>query len=300
MIGFNGGLIGKYRSPAGARRIAGVWGSTEQVLAKNRNLWASLSAATGGDTIAEATVDGILYNVHTFTTTGTSSLVLPFGANIDCLIVGGGGGGGGGFQGGGGGAGGYLLTSLEIPSGTYTVVVGAGGSGHTTPATPSTIPKSGGDSIFYNLIARGGGRGAGESNVTNVFYDALVGGSGGGGAHGGGLTGAAGTSGQGNAGGNGFTSTSQSGGGGGGSGGAGTNADGTTAQPAGGAGTTSSFDGTSRTYAVGGAGSRRASNITGSAGTANRGNGGGGGSSTSGTGTGGAGGSGIVIIRYPI
>jgi len=239
------------------------------------------------------TVDGISYRVHQFTAIGTSSIVFWAPVEVEYLIVAGGGGGGSGYQGGGGGAGGLLTnvgsTPLILSASSYQITVGSGGSTGT-----SSVPNNGNDSVFANLTANGGGRGASELTSTA----ATVGGSGGGGTHTL-LSGASGTPGQGNAGGNGLTSGEFSGGGGGGAGGVGTNATLGVNQPAGGAGISSSIDGTSRIYAQGGAGARRASAVTGAAGTPNTGNGGGGTSGFVTTG-GGAGGSGIVIIRYRI
>jgi hypothetical protein len=110
---------------------------------------------------------------------------------ITALLVGGGGGGGtsaSGVGGAGGGAGGVLdvaLTPLE--SGSYSVVVGAGGGSYT----------NGSDSSFNGETAVGGGRGA----RGGAIGPAGSGGSGGSGAYrGGGINNAAGlgTAGQGN------------------------------------------------------------------------------------------------------
>ncbi|MDA7712488.1 hypothetical protein N8828_00615, partial [bacterium] len=78
--------------------------------------------ATGG---TESVVDG--YKYHTFTSSGTFT-VISGSYPAECLIVAGGA-GGGGSHGGGGGAGGYR-TDEEIMYGptTYSVVVGAGGA----------------------------------------------------------------------------------------------------------------------------------------------------------------------------
>lgn len=186
------------------------------------------------------------YTIHTFTSSGTFTISDSISAEY--LVVAGGGGGGGGWQGGGGGAGGVLTGTKSLTAGTYPVTVGAGGAGH----TGTTPAAAGGNSIFDTLTAIGGGRGGGE----NPAYAASIGGSGGGGVHAGGLTGAAGTAGQGYAGGNGFTGNPYEGGGGGGAGGAGSSANSTYAG-FGGRGIASSISGSTQYYAAGGGGSRR-------------------------------------------
>lgn len=174
---------------------------------------------------------------HIFKSTSTN-FVVPTGltlSNVEYLVVAGGGGGGGSFRGAGGGAGG-LLTSvtgdtpssnsgsvqskLTLTAGTYTMNVGAGGTGQQYVAG-----TNGGNSTIVNpsstalVTAIGGGSGG------------TYGGSGAGGGSGGGSGGhtssnpspGAGTSGQGNTGGDGVTGSPQCGGGGGGAGAVGQN-----------------------------------------------------------------------------
>ena len=63
--------------------------------------------------------------------TATKTFTLPERAAVELLLVGGGG-GGGSYVGGGGGAGGFLhVETAVLDAGTYTVSVGAGGSGAT-------------------------------------------------------------------------------------------------------------------------------------------------------------------------
>ena len=268
------------------------------------------AAATGGTITTSGS-----YRIHTFTSNG--SFYLPYSKTVDYLVVAGGGGGGnyGGNAGGGGGAGGLrstvtatggggtLESGLALTSGTYTVVVGAGGA-----AATANQGSAGVDSSFHTITSKagsGGGTGA-------------QGGSGGGGnlqTSGGSIgTGGAGTSGQGYSGGNGLATSYDAGGGGGGAGAAGTNGINMVGGN-GGVGIATSITGSSIYYAGGGGGGvypGGSPSITGSggnggggtgglgtgaatAGTANRGGGGGG------TGTGNnpaAGGSGIVIVRY--
>jgi len=231
--------------------------------------------------------------------------------NVEYLVVGGGG-GGGSDTGGGGGAGGFLTgTASKAFDTTFTVTVGAGGTGGNYP----TDGTDGGNSVFDNVTATGGGRGMTET------FAAATGGSGGGGAGGPGLKlGAAGTVGQGNAGGNGSgvnPSTYGRAGGGGGADAAGANA-GVGVGGAGGAGKASSITGSSVTYAGGGGGGAifsgnggaggaggggaggNGQNAFGTAGTANTGGGGGGASNDTGGvhESGGNGGSGVVILKF--
>ena len=225
---------------------------------------------------------------------------------VEYLVVAGGGGG----RMGGAGAGGLLTGIVPVVAGTtYTVTVGAGGTGSLSNANSGT---SGDNSVFGSIAATGGGRGAyNDAPITT----AASGGSGGGGGYI--VEGAAGTSGQGNAGGFGHTATAYySGGGGGGAGTVGINGIAGYAGN-GGAGIASSISGTLTLRAGGGGGGgdqRGAASGTGGVGGGGDGNfsgtatpgsvntgGGGGGAGYSGAAfqTGGAGGSGSVIVRYP-
>ena len=104
-----------------------------------------VQSATGG-TLGSLTIGSQSYELHTFTTTGTSSLTVNVAGTADYLVVGGGGGGGnsngGSYWGtGGGGAGGYRSSvagelsggnaaaesPLAVNPGAYTVTVGGGG-----------------------------------------------------------------------------------------------------------------------------------------------------------------------------
>lgn len=272
--------------------------------------------ATGG-TITEA--EG--YRIHTFTSSGTFE-VTKGSAAVEYLVIGGGGAGGGGVSvyepGAGGGAGGYRCSvssetsgenslaesPLTVATGSYSVVVGAGGTG----VLYTGAPNPGNNSSFSTIVSAGGG-GGGDYNSAP-----LAGGSGGGGAE---QAGASGTAGQGHAGGSGVSAggggQTASGGGGGGAGSAGANGSNYTGGN-GGSGITSSITGTAVGRAGGGGGGGRDTRGVGSDGggnailsgngqsaTVNTGGGGGGSMATSsGNYLGGNGGSGIVIIRYPI
>lgn len=61
----------------------------------------------------------------------------------------------------GGASGGYIRGTIPIHKGTYTVIVGKGGSA----VVASSSAYKGGDSSFYNQVA-GGGRGAKETRVS--------------------------------------------------------------------------------------------------------------------------------------
>jgi PKD repeat protein len=221
-------------------------------------------------------------------TTGTSSWPIPTGVTTaNVLIVGGGGSGGegdpGASWGAGGGAGGVLNGTLTGLSGTYTIVVGTGGTAISSAATNGV---NGTNSSFGSYVAIGGAGGAGAHG------NGLSGGSGSGATYSG--TGGASTqttqsplTGYGYAGGG----TNSHGGGGGGAGGLG----GTfpASNPAaGGIGVSFNITGTPTTYATGG-GSEVATPVTGVNGL---GDGGGGNHQASS----GAGGSGVVIISYEL
>ena len=256
--------------------------------------------ATGGDLV---TTSGS-YKIHKFTTVGTSSFTISsigIAPSIEYLIVGGGGGGGyvaGAYdsRGGGGGAGGFRTGSISsgFAVGSYSIIVGSGGS----------LNNNGQDSSFLTVISLGGGGGGFGSTA------AKTGGSGGGGGaigSGGNFAGAVGTAGQGNSGGGGGTdsSTYRYGGGGGGAGSVGVTAINSSTACVGGSGSYSNITGTNTPYAGGGGGGQHAGGIGGggagtTTGSANTGGGGGGGFTTYQYANypGGTGGSGIVIIKY--
>lgn len=248
--------------------------------------------------------------VQSFTSVGTTSWTCPANVTqVEVLVVaGGGGGGGGGLDGGGGGAGGLIYNPAYpvTPGQSYTVTVGAGGSGI---GATNTTAANGGNSVFGTLTAIGGGGGA------NGSVPGAAGGSGGGGGGDGGAVtkvGGAGTTGQGFPGGFG----NDDGGGGGGAGQAGYDAVTPltigTKGGRGGDGLQFTISGTPTWYAgggggagengalggLGGGGAGATSSINGTnnglAGAANTG-GGGGGTNNS---LGGDGGSGIVIVKY--
>jgi hypothetical protein len=287
--------------------------------------------ATGGDNVFEVWDNGRLYKVHEYATVGTSTFAVEDVGDegeVEYLIIGGGGGGGLPY-GGGGGAGGYLEGAISVSNQSYSVTVGAGGSGRVL----SSVAQAGGNgesSSAFGFTAIGGG-GGGAWNVDSPIPGNLGGSGGGGGpqnSNTSGAAGGAGTSGQGNAGGQGRQYNNQGAGGGGGSSGVGQSSSLEFVSGNGGAAKISSITGIPVGRAGGGAGgignntgTYSSGSVSGGAGlggfsvggslaqdgqsaASNTGSGGGGGGGTglsfSNTGSSGAGGSGIVIIRYPL
>lgn len=223
---------------------------------------------------------------------------------VEYLVIAGGG-GGGGNKGGGGGAGGVLqATGYAVTAGvSLTVTIGSGGA----------VDANGSNSVFGNITAIGGGRGANDFITRN----GNSGGSGGGACRDG--TAGAGTAGQGNGGGVGYNGSPYNGGGGGGAGSIGrTPVNSSAFAGQGGAGIISNITGTQIQYAGGGGGGsyqgygniggtnnagrgaddymQFSNPILATSATNNSGSGGGAGGFN---GEAGAGGSGIVVIRYP-
>ena len=207
----------------------------------------------------------------------------------DILIVGGGGAGscsGTSGGGGGGGGGGVIIDTVSLEEDSYTITVGAGGTGAIGIHAAGTTGKN---SSAFGLTAIGGGAGNTGSGGVNIN-----GGSGGGaGAASTSVNGfGTGVSGQGNDGGSSTASGNSAGGGGGGAGGVGGN--GSSGKGGiGGVGIESRISGIATYYAGGGAGGTVSSTTT-SAG----GNGGGGATFANGThGLGGGGGAGFGTAK---
>ena len=260
------------------------------------------------------------YNIHTFTTTGTTYWSPTNTGTVEVLVVAGGGGGGGMVSGGtprsGGGGAGGVVYNAEYPvvaGKQYVVTVGAGGAAGGSGVT--AVGSNGGNSQFGSIVAVGGGGGGVASSDTATFLNGRAGGSGGGGGASGSTTGryfgGSGVIGQGYNGGTGEHryGTDAAGAGGGGAGGPGQNGGSTVygtyaangVGGAGGPGVAYDIAGYLKDYAGGGAGGSNTNLFNGGSsgggggnfnvsGVANTGGGGGG--------TGGAGGSGVVIVRY--
>ena len=293
------------------------------------NLFNNIISVSGtGNTINTAT-DNTNYKYAYFISNGT--IVLNQDIICDILVVGGG--GGGGFNiGTGGGAGGLVyITNYTITMGTYSIIIGNGGSPMQSGADVSTA--NGGNTIIRDsnnndiITALGGAIGSSQSSTFNGTPP-KSGGSGAGGTRNG-TTGGAGvqktngsisaisrTYGYGNAGGDGTNNPPWPTGGGGGAGGIGGIGSGTIAGN-GGIGLQVNITGTNTYYAGGGGGGAYAdgtynNTAAGTGGLGGGGNGslggnnaisgtnntGGGGGGAGGGGSGGTGGSGVVIIRY--
>ena len=259
------------------------------------------------------------YNQWAFNSSSTWTVTSP-GIVYYAIVAGGGGGGGYSGGGGGAGAGGVVTGILSASAGTYSVIIGAGGTGNTGT---STYPTNGSISSLAGLSAVGGG--AGAYVVGGAWVAPLAGGSGGG--TGTGVTGSIniggiGVAGQGWQGGYDINTGSPypggAGGGAGGVGGSGSGsqsgaggpglsiylpASGVSTYVGGGGGGGGTYQGaaagTGGTGGGGTGGTAPGGNAT--SGATNTGGGGGGGSNNSSSpqGTGGAGGSGIVYIWSP-
>ena len=150
------------------------YNTTEDYIEEYRNgSWVVLSNVfdASGGTKTTDTVGGVTYNYHTFTSSDTFT-VASGTSTVDMIIVGGG--GAGGQYGGGGGAGAVLHTqNLILASGSYDVVIGAGGSpsnvntaasgreGEATSVAGLSAPGGGGGGCYQNVPASGGANGGG-------------------------------------------------------------------------------------------------------------------------------------------
>lgn len=110
---------------------------------------------------------------HLFNTPGTYSWTAPAGVTSVSVVCVGGGGGGvtgtSGWPGGGGGGLGYKNNITVVPGNSYTVVVGAGGSGYIGNAASAT---NGGDSYFISAATVKGGGGQAPDNEDMRFTSA--------------------------------------------------------------------------------------------------------------------------------
>jgi len=309
------------QQPTGVAGMIRFNSTTTRLEMYNGTVWQGLRVISygGGVSATQSAGSGTMttsggYKIHAFTSSGTFTVIS--GGHMDILIVAGGGGGGGGANSGGGGAGGVLLArDLSISDGSYTIVVGNGGT------APYANGTNGSSSSFDAYSANGGGGGG------DYWSNGLIGGNGGGAGaddrnttrSGGGTNGStpSGFTKYGNPGGGGIngTSSGRAGGGGGGAGGAGGQANSSNAGSGGAGIDLSAIFGTtlgeSGYFASGGHGQSRQNagtvyagpvgggggNGGSRAGLPNTGGGGHGGYMSDPTNTGG-GGSGIVIIRY--
>ena len=120
-------------------------------------------SATGG-TLSTATVNGVNYRVHTFTTSGTFTVTAGT-TNAEIVMIGGGG-SGGVDCGGGAGGGGLIDTSktFNISDSTlaYPIVIGAGAAARAGSADDGP-GNNGGNTTGFGLTALGGSGGTGWS-----------------------------------------------------------------------------------------------------------------------------------------
>lgn len=122
--------------------------------------------ATGGTELIY-TDGGTTYVSHTFTTNG--NFVLNSTKSLQIMMIGGGG-HGGVWHAGGGGAGAMIEASGSTSAGTYSLVVGQGGTNNGGQA----VGNSGGASTGFGMTAYGGGRGGlyattePDRNLTNT------------------------------------------------------------------------------------------------------------------------------------
>src|SRR5210317_1606347 len=163
--------------------LSGKFTSEEDYGLKIANVYGFTAPTASGGSTYTVTLDGVLYKVHAFLSTGTF-IVTDTGSVLtyDYMIVAGAG-GGGGVIGGGGGAGGLKLQASNVLStGTYTITVGGGGSGGVGwNNSPQRGTRGGTTSAFGQSVTGGGGGGphGGADNTTSQ----MSGGSGGGGAN---------------------------------------------------------------------------------------------------------------------
>ena len=128
----------------------------QKIMVGGNQLWQPVVWATGG-TVSDIDVSGVMWRVHTFTSSGSFEVLQP-SLDIEYLIVAGGGRGGDGgaswgWSGGYGGGGGVLSGSSSLPSSVYPISIGNGG---TTPGS------NGGNTTFNGLVAVGGGAASAE------------------------------------------------------------------------------------------------------------------------------------------
>ncbi len=101
---------------------------------------------------------------YAFTQTSvTNTITFTQATTCSVLVVGGGGGGGGanyGLASAAGGGGIIYATNVTIQPGTYTIVVGKGGSGG---VGDTVAPQNGDNSSAFGAIAYGGGGGVNHS-----------------------------------------------------------------------------------------------------------------------------------------
>ena len=146
----------------------------------------NISVTIGSYITGVATTNDVSYNVYALTSssTGATTHTISYTCNTPTLcyvLAVGGGGGGSSYAGGGGGADGVVMMPVTLPVGTSTISVSVGNYG--VGAVKNGLGVNGSNTTVnftatsvQNIIATGGGRGAGSSGTAGN-----AGGSGGGG-----------------------------------------------------------------------------------------------------------------------
>ncbi len=128
----------------------------------NGSSWSNFTASSSITAIGGSSVyTSGAYKIHMFTGDGTFNVTsASAGSTVELLVLAGGG-AGGSDMGGGGGAGGLIYNpAYPISTGSYTVTVGAGGTGFNDYGSSPRAGSNGGNSAFGSLVAFGGGGGS--------------------------------------------------------------------------------------------------------------------------------------------
>ena len=152
---------------------------------KRSSGWVSIGSTTDGFTVTGGNISATLADgskYHVFTASG--DLVVSGSGSIDILMIAGGGGGGNQHGGGGGGGALYYNSTLPITSGTYSVTIGTGGVGGTSPSPDGSTngnPTIFGPGTLSHIVVNGGGFGRRMSTPSTSNQGGGPGGCGGGG-----------------------------------------------------------------------------------------------------------------------
>lgn len=193
----NGGVIGAYALPT-KNSANGVFFIHDAAIYNTGSnpIWpinsGYLPSITGTNYTVTTDPNDSNYNLVTFTTNGTFSILTGSGS-VEMLVVGGGGAGGSsststsGVVGGGagGGGGGVVITSAWLQSGTtLSIQVGTGGASSATVVNDGTVSRvystsgtsidiyaagGGGGSNYYGYAGHQGGSGGGYNSATGVY-----------------------------------------------------------------------------------------------------------------------------------
>ena len=139
--------------------------------------WNTQPNATGGTVsyFQPAGPGTQIYKIHTFSTVGTDTFTVTSPGQMEYTVCGSGGGGGGGWwgsinqiaTGGSGGAGAQIKQSGKYWfNGSYTVTVGAAGTGGQLDINGDIAPTAGGNSSVWTITATGGNPGSNCAELT--------------------------------------------------------------------------------------------------------------------------------------